>query len=74
MKSLKNIDWHDISLRVVKTFFEAFIGAVSVISITGIEEVGFKTFILSTLTAGVSAGIAAVLNMVQNFIDRRLED
>lgn len=74
MRNLKNVDWYDVLLRAIKTFFEAFVGTVSVISVSGIEEVGFKTFIIGTLTAGVSAGISALWNMVQNMIDKRLEE
>lgn len=73
MSNLKKIDWHDVLLRAVKTFFEAFVGTVSVISVSGIAEMGFKTFVISTLTAGVSAGLSALWNMVQNIIEKRLE-
>ena len=68
---LKNLNLKDVFVRAYKTFFEAFLGAVSVISLTGIEEVGLKAFLLSAFTAGISAGLSAVWNMAINYINRK---
>lgn len=62
---LKAIKWKDILFRTLKTFVEAFVGAVAVNRLFGVTDWGmFKSILAETTLAGISAGVCAVWNML----------
>lgn len=62
---LKAIKWKDVFIRALKTFVEAFVGAVAVNRMFGAADWGtFKSILTETALAGISAGVCAVWNMM----------
>lgn len=69
LEKLKKIDWMNIAERVLKTFAEAFAAAVAASNIFDVTDgEGFKSALLSTLIAGLSAGISAIWNLLCEFL------
>ena len=57
----------DILIRAVKTFVQAFFGAITIDGIAGVTDTeGLKRALVAMGIAGVSAGISAVWNLVIN--------
>ncbi len=53
----------DIAIRALKTFFQAFLSAISVDTLLGVTDFDtFKKLGLSMLVAAAAAGISAVWN------------
>lgn len=56
---------NDIIIRALKTFIQAFLGAVTIDGFANITDFdGLKKVLIATAVAGVSAGISAVWNMI----------
>lgn len=65
LERIKKIDWLNVAERVVKTFVEAFVAAVAASGIFDIADVkSFKSALVSTAIAGISAGVAALWNLL----------
>ncbi|MCQ2462883.1 MAG: hypothetical protein MJ177_05695 [Clostridia bacterium] len=64
---LKRLDWHDVMIRSVKTFFQAaipvLITALHEADISGGKD-AVRAVLLSTVVSSATAGIAAVWNMI----------
>lgn len=65
LERIKKIDWLNVAERVVKTFVEAFVAAVAASGIFDIADVkSLKSALVSTAIAGISAGVAALWNLL----------
>ena len=65
LERIKRIDWLNVAERVVKTFVEAFVAAVAASNILDIADVNsLKSALISTAIAGLSAGVAALWNLL----------
>ena len=65
LERIKKIDWLNVAERVVKTFAEAFVAAVAASGIVDIADVkSLKSALVSTAIAGISAGVAALWNLL----------
>lgn len=65
LERIKRIDWLNVAERVVKTFVEAFVAAVAASNIFDIADVNsLKSALISTAIAGLSAGVAALWNLL----------
>lgn len=73
--NLKKINWRDVGIRAVKTFVQAFIGAVTIDSLIGITDAdALKKALVGLAVAGVSAGVSALWNFVKGYIDSLFAD
>lgn len=71
---LKAVKWKDVLIRALKTFVEAFVGAVAVNRMFGVADWGtFKSILTETALAGISAGVCAVWNMIICAVKRQEE-
>lgn len=71
MKYFKNLGWSDIGERTAKTFVEAFLATVATSNILNVSDWhSLKTALISTVIAGLAAGISAVWNIFRNAIKR----
>lgn len=69
LKRLKNIDWLGVGERVLKTFVEAFVAAVAASDIFNITDGhDLRSALISTAIAGISAGVAALWNLLSEFL------
>ena len=62
----------DILIRVLKTFAQAFLSAISVDTLLGVTDLDtFKRIGLSMLIAGTAAGFCAVWNGALKYIESK---
>ena len=58
----------DVLIRAVKTFIQAFLGAVTADEVMNVTDGNMKKFLVSLAVAGISAGISAVWNMTAGLV------
>lgn len=62
------MNWKDILVRAIKTFFQGFLGALAVtLPSTDLTD---TTIMKSILIGAVAGGISAVMNMTVNLISK----
>lgn len=67
--------WRDILERAWKTFFQAFLGSITIDSFFGVTNAGaLKRVLLAVLVGAVSAGVSAVWNMLIQWLTIRIEE
>ena len=69
MEKVKNI-----TERVVKTFIQAFVSALSIDSLFGVTDLDtLKRVLVSIAIAALAAGISAVWNLIQSYVNGKLD-
>lgn len=64
----------DIFIRAVKTFFQGFLGALTVtLPATATTDLTNESIIISLLIGGVAAGLSAVMNLILSLLNEKEE-
>lgn len=70
MRYFKRINWKDVGERALKTFVEAFVATVAASDLLNPADSNtFKSALVTTVVAGVAAGISAVWNLLGNVLE-----